>query len=44
MEKEGSELVQAVEDHDVVPHDDVGHEAAHAQHVVSLVITHILTY
>ena len=37
MEKEGGELVQAVEDHTVVPHDDGGHEAPHAQHIVSLV-------
>ena len=37
MEKEGGELVQAVEDHAVVPHDDGGHEAPHAQHIVSLV-------
>ena len=36
MEKEGGELVQAVEDHAVVPHDDGGHEAPHAQHIVSL--------
>jgi hypothetical protein len=37
MEKEGGELVQAVEDHAVVPHDDSGHEAPHAQNIVSLV-------
>ena len=43
MEKEGGELVQAVEDHAVVPHDDGGHEAAHAHHIVSLLMTHILT-
>ena len=37
MKKEGGELVQAVEDHTVVPHDDSGHQAPHTQHIVSLV-------
>ena len=37
MEKEGGELVQAVEDQTVVPHDDGRHEAAQAEDIVSLV-------
>ena len=43
MEKEGGELVQAVEDHAVVPHDDGGHDAALAQHIVRLVTISTMT-
>ena len=43
MEEERGELVQAVKDHAVVPHDKDGHQAPHAQHIVSLVITVVLT-
>ena len=36
MEAERCELVQAVKDETVVPHDDGGHEAAHAEYIVCL--------
>ena len=36
MDKDGGELVQAVEDKAVLPHQDGHHEHTHAQHVVGL--------
>ena len=36
MKEKGSELVQAVEDQTVVPHDNSGHQDPHTQHIVSL--------